>query len=276
MSFIDRAAMFAGICAMALLGFADDLGAVSPRRRLILETLTAAAFTAAVTGGLAMPIRIAAVAAATAAVPVAINATNLVDNADGLASLLSAVSGLVLAGIVQVSGLSTPGGPLGLVIAASCLAFLVFNRPPARVFMGDSGSLMLGFALAACSIFIVRDALMVPGDAHLGAAMAIPLAWSFQVGDLVMVFVTRLRRHASPFQGDVDHTSHRLMSAGLGPVAMLAALSLGAAAVGAVAVAAAALAGHFVVVAALTIMAAAVPSSRARRDSRADLGCDRR
>jgi UDP-GlcNAc:undecaprenyl-phosphate/decaprenyl-phosphate GlcNAc-1-phosphate transferase len=255
MSLLDRAALLCGITAMAMLGLADDLVAVPPSRRLALEAMTASAFTAAVTGGLEGPIRLVAVAGAAVCIPVAINATNLVDNADGLASLLSAVSGLALAGIAAAAGISTPGGPLALVVSAACLGFLLFNRPPARVFMGDSGSLMLGFALAACSVLIIRDAVAVPGGAHLAVAMAIPLAWAFQVGDLAMVFVTRLRRHDPPFQGNVDHTSHRLMGAGLGPVAMLVVVSLSAAAVGAVAVAIAAWIGDYVLVA---LVAAAV------------------
>ena len=64
-----------------------------------------------------------------------------------------------------------------------------------------------------------------------------------------MVFVTRLRRGASPFRGDVDHTSHRLIAAGIGPVGMLVALSAVAALVGAVAVGLAAWAGDFRLVA---------------------------
>jgi UDP-GlcNAc:undecaprenyl-phosphate/decaprenyl-phosphate GlcNAc-1-phosphate transferase len=253
---LDRAALLLGTAAMALLGLADDLGSVSARRRLLVEIVVGGAFAAAVSGELAPPLRVAAIAVAAACVPVAINATNLVDNADGLASLLSALSGLALAGIVAFGGIATSGGAIGLVIAGACVGFLWLNRPPARVFMGDSGSLMLGFALAACSILIIRDAVLVPGRAHLAAAIAIPLVWAVQVGDLAMVFVTRLRRHASPFQGGVDHTSHRLLHAGLGPIGMLVALSFGAAAIGVVAVALAAWAGDFRLVAIAAIAAA--------------------
>lgn len=253
---LDRIALLLGIAAMALLGLSDDLGSLSARYRLLLEAAVGAAFATAVSGELAMPLRVAAIAVATACFPVAINATNLVDNADGLASLLSAVSGIALAGIVAVAGIQTSGGALGIVVAAACVGFLSHNRPPARVFMGDSGSLMLGFALAACSFLIVRDAVLVAGKTHIAAAIAIPLVWSFQVGDLAMVFVTRLRRRSSPFQGGVDHTSHRLLGAGLGPTAMLLALSIGAAAVGAIAVALAAWAGDFRLVALAAIAAA--------------------
>jgi UDP-GlcNAc:undecaprenyl-phosphate GlcNAc-1-phosphate transferase len=124
--------------------------------------------------------------------------------------------------------------------------------------MGDSGSLMLGFGLAGCSVLIVRDAVLIPGSSHAAAAMAVPLAWAVQFGDLGMVFVTRLRRRASPFRGGVDHTSHRLISGGLGPVGVLVALSALGAIVGAVAVWLAAWAGDFRLVAVAAVAMAIV------------------
>ena len=256
MHVIDRIALLAGIGAMVVLGLADDIAFVPPRWRVLIEGVVGAAFAAAVSGELAPPIRLGAIAVAAACVPVAINATNLVDNADGLASAMSTISGAALGGIAAVAGITTAGGPLGLVVAGACIGFLSHNRPPARVFMGDSGSLMLGFVLAACSILIVRDAVLVPGNPHIAVAIAIPLVFAFQVGDLAMVFVTRLRRRASPFQGGVDHTSHRLVRAGLGPTGMLAALTVAAAAVGGLAVALAAWAGDFRLVAVAAIAGA--------------------
>ena len=104
----------------------------------------------------------------------------------------------------------------------------------------------------------MRDAVLVPGDPHIAVAIAIPLVFAFQIGDLAMVFVTRLRRRASPFRGGVDHTSHRLVRAGLGPTGMLAALTIGAAVVGGLAVALAAWAGDFRLVAIAAIAGAAL------------------
>jgi UDP-GlcNAc:undecaprenyl-phosphate/decaprenyl-phosphate GlcNAc-1-phosphate transferase len=258
MATVDRVALLLGISVMVLLGLTDDLRSVSPPWRVLIEVGVGAAFGAAVTSELPPPLRFAAIAVAAAGVPVAVNATNLVDNADGLASLLSAASGAALAGIVAVAGIQTAGGALGLVVTATCIGFLSRNKPPARVFMGDSGSLMLGFALAAGAVLIVRDAVLIPGRAHIGAAIAIPLVFALQIGDLAMVFTTRLRRHVSPFQGDVDHTSHRLVAAGLGPAGMLIGLSLLAAVIGALAVAIAAWAGDFRLVAIAAIGGAAV------------------
>jgi UDP-GlcNAc:undecaprenyl-phosphate GlcNAc-1-phosphate transferase len=252
----DRVALLGGMAVMVVLGLSDDLRSISPLRRLVVEAGTAAVFAWLVTSELEAPIRIAAIAVATIALPVAINAVNLVDNADGLAAILSIVTAVTLAAIAATVGIPTEGGLIALIVAAACLGFLVHNRPPARVFMGDSGSLMLGFGLAACSVLIVRDALLMPGASHAAAAIAVPLAWSVQFGDLGMVFITRLRRRTSPFRGGVDHTSHRLISAGLGPVRMLVALSALGAIVSAAAVALAAWVGDFRLVAVAGILVA--------------------
>ncbi len=258
---LDSVALIGGMAILLIVGLADDLVSVSPTRRLLVEAATAAAFTWIVTTGFEPPIRIAAIAVAAVCVPVAINAVNLVDNADGLASLLSIVTAATLAAIVATVGIPSEAGSMALIIGAACLGFLVHNRPPARVFMGDSGSLMIGFGLAGCSVLIVRDALFLPGTSHAAAAMAVPLAWAVQFGDLGMVFITRLRRRTSPFRGGVDHTSHRLISAGLGPVGVLVALSAFGAAVGAVAVWLAASAGDFRLVAVSAIVLAILVAS---------------
>ena len=253
---VDSVALIGGMAILLLVGLADDLVSVSPTRRLLIEAATAAAFTWVVTTGFEPPIRIAAIAVASISVPVAINAVNLVDNADGLASLLSIITAATLAAIVATVGIPSEAGSMALIIGAACLGFLVHNRPPARVFMGDSGSLMIGFGLAGCSILIVRDALFLPGTSHAAAAMAVPLAWAVQFGDLGMVFITRLRRRTSPFRGGVDHTSHRLISAGLGPIGVLVALSAFGALVGAAAVWLSASVGDFRLVAVAAIIVA--------------------
>ena len=140
----DLLAVLVGMAVMAALGLIDDLGYVPPLRRVLVEAVTAAAFAWAVTTQLDAPIRAAAILLATICLPVAINAVNLVDNTDGLASLLSTLTAVTLAAIVAVVGIPGDAGSIALVIAAACVGFLVHNRPPARVFMGDSGSLMLG------------------------------------------------------------------------------------------------------------------------------------
>ena len=241
----DRLALMAGILAMLLVGLRDDLRGSGAVSRLLVEAVTGAAFAFLVTGDLPIQLQVTATLVSALAVPVAVNATNLVDNSDGLAASLSIVTAATLAAIGTLHGLASEASGVAVLVALGCLGFLVFNRPPARVFMGDAGSLSLGFALAAVSILIVRDALLIPGTLHLEAAMALPVAWALQAGDVAMVTVTRWRRGVSPFRGGVDHTSHRLLSAGLSPMVMVIALGVLAALAGAIATAAAAFFGGF-------------------------------
>lgn len=248
----DHLALLVGLGTMVALGLADDFRYVSPPVRLLIEAGVGIAFTIAVTGALDPSLRLAAVVLAAVAVPVAVNATNLVDNADGLAASLSLATALTLAGVAIATGLASMSASLSLVIAGACLAFLLFNLPPARIFMGDSGSLMLGFTLSAASILLVRDSLLLSDYRHAVVAAAVPLAWALQVGDLAMVFTTRYRRGDSPFVGGVDHTSHRLLAAGLGPWRMLSAIALVAALAGSAAVTSAAVLGDFQSVVAVT------------------------
>jgi UDP-GlcNAc:undecaprenyl-phosphate/decaprenyl-phosphate GlcNAc-1-phosphate transferase len=253
MELTDRTALLVGLTVMFGLGLVDDLRRIPARNRLLVEAVVGGAFVWTVSDGLTPELRIAAVLLGAVAIPVAVNATNLTDNADGLAATLTIASAATLAAAATIGGLGSIAGPVALVILSATAAFLVFNRPPARMFMGDCGSLTLGFALAAASVLLVRDALLIPGSTHVATAMIVPVAWAFQVGDLVMVVVTRIRRGTSPFLGGVDHTSHRLLAAGLPPMLLLVGLGVFAALVGASAALAAALAGGFALMTVLAI-----------------------
>jgi UDP-GlcNAc:undecaprenyl-phosphate GlcNAc-1-phosphate transferase len=249
----DRLAVLAGLTVMLVLGLIDDVRGSRPFVKLGAEAAVGGIFAAVVTTELPIQLRIAGVLVAIFAVPVAVNATNLVDNADGLAASLSLVTAGTLAATGSINGLASQSAAIAVLIALAALAFLVFNHPPARVFMGDSGSLSLGFALAATSVLLVRDALLIPGTLHVETAIAIPVAWAFQVGDLAMVMITRVRRGASPFAGGIDHTSHRLLAAGVSPVVMVIGLGFLAALVGAAAAAVAAFFGGFALTGAVAV-----------------------
>ncbi len=136
------------------------------------------------------------------------NAINLLDNMDGLAG------GIVLITTGLLAFLFWRAGNAGLVLV--CLAlmganlgFLWFNFPPARLFMGDSGSMFLGFTLAALAI--ARQ----PQASNVFAILAVPsLLFLLPILDTLLVTITRLLRGASPVQGGRDHTSHRLIAFG--------------------------------------------------------------
>lgn len=137
------------------------------------------------------------------------NAINLLDNMDGLAGGIS----LVAAGFLGV--LFLRGGDVGLVTVAvalsgAILGFLVYNFPPASIFMGDSGSLFLGFTLAVLAI--ARQ----PQASNVFAVMGVPtLLFMLPILDTTLVTITRLLRGQSPSRGGRDHTSHRLIAFGL-------------------------------------------------------------
>ena len=99
---------------------------------------------------------------------------------------------------------------ISLALAGGVLGFLVFNFPPASIFMGDSGSLFLGFTLAVLAI--ARQ----PQASNVFAIMGVPtLIFLLPILDTTLVTITRLLRGQSPAQGGRDHTSHRLIAFGL-------------------------------------------------------------
>lgn len=230
-------AWLAGLVGLTAIGLMDDLWDVHPRYRLLAEALLGAGFLIVVFDDLGTLPRLAVGLAGAVAIPAMTNATNLVDNSDGLASSLSAETALTIALTAIVAGMHGNEIGLGLVITGACLGFLIHNRPPARVFMGDAGSLMLGFALAGAGTLLIHDADIHPSPQATAAALAIPLAAFVQFGDVAMVSVTRLRRGVSPFKGGTDHTSHRLVRAGLNPWGMLGVVGLASGVCGGLAIA---------------------------------------
>lgn len=158
------------------------------------------------------------------------NAANLMDNMDGLAAGLTAVAAVFFLVLAAVEGQGLVAS-LAAALLGAALGFLFYNLAPADSFMGDAGSLTIGFLLAALGIKI-----RFLGAPLASTWMAPIVVLAVFIFDTTLVTVSRLRRGRSPFQGGSDHTSHRLVHLGLsGPRAVLtlyvAAVSLGATAV---------------------------------------------
>ncbi len=137
------------------------------------------------------------------------NAINLLDNMDGLAGGVALIAAAVLSYFLW-QGDSQALLIMALAMVGSILGFLIFNFPPAKIFMGDSGSLFLGFTLAALSVARRTQA------SNVLAVMAVPtLVFLLPIIDTSLVTITRLLRGQSPTQGGTDHTSHRLIAFGL-------------------------------------------------------------
>jgi UDP-GlcNAc:undecaprenyl-phosphate GlcNAc-1-phosphate transferase len=128
---------------------------------------------------------------------------------DGLAGGISLITAAILSFFFWRSG-NTGLAIVALALAGSVAGFLVFNFPPASIFMGDSGSLFLGFTLAVLAI--ARQ----PQASNVFAVMSVPtLLFLLPILDTTLVMITRILRGQSPVQGGRDHTSHRLIAFGL-------------------------------------------------------------
>jgi len=191
----------ASILTLLAVGIVDDLVGLSPGVRIVAElcagALLAAGSTIALVGDLG-PIVILV------AVPAAANAVNIVDGQDGLAAGLAASAALGMTAIIVAEGGTAD---LGLPLAASLVAFLVWNRPPASVFLGDGGAYAVGGALVALVALVATSSSWQP---LLGAIVCM----SVFILELTSTMVRRASARISLVSGDRTHL-YDLLSARL-------------------------------------------------------------
>ncbi len=198
-----------GALAMMMLGFVDDWRNVRPSMKVAVEmgaglALWLAGIRAGFFGiaGLDLALTMLWVVAVT-------NALNLIDNMDGLASGVAAVAGFSFFVVAARQG-DYLVGSLALAVSGASSGFLRHNFPPAKIFLGDAGSLLLGFLLAALGLKLD----VVSGSATARAAIAV-----FMLGvplfDTALVVLARLREGRPIHAGGTDHSSHRLVRLGL-------------------------------------------------------------
>ncbi len=137
------------------------------------------------------------------------NAVNLADGVDGLATGISAIAALVICALTF--GDFPRIGLLALAFAGAALGFLPHNFAPARIFLGDSGSLFLGFTLAAFSIMTVTK------QATFTTLIVPILVLGLPICDTCYAMWRRLRARRPIFQADNGHIHHHLLGLGLGP-----------------------------------------------------------
>ncbi|MBU6352459.1 MAG: undecaprenyl/decaprenyl-phosphate alpha-N-acetylglucosaminyl 1-phosphate transferase [Actinomycetales bacterium] len=158
-------------------------------------------------------------------VVVIINAVNFVDGLDGLAAGIVAIAAAAFFGFSYLlaveNGFSRAGAPslVTAIVIGACLGFLPHNLYPARIFMGDSGSMVLGLVLAAAAITLTGqiDANAVFSE-NIGPAL-LPLLLPFAVLaipllDFAAAVIRRVLRGSSPFSPDKEHLHHKLMAWG--------------------------------------------------------------
>ncbi len=209
------------LAAMHALGLIDDRRAMGPFVKLGIMALAAAALVWRTDTRL-LTLLDAHVGGAWLSIALTVlwfvvvtNAMNFMDNMDGLSAGVGIVAAGCFLAAAVLHGQWFVGGTLALLIGA-LLGFLAFNFPRARLFMGDGGSLVLGFALA----FLTTRTTYYPGDAPGGAnpwyAVLMPLmVLAVPLYDFASVVTIRLSQGRSPFVGDLRHLSHRLARRGL-------------------------------------------------------------
>jgi UDP-GlcNAc:undecaprenyl-phosphate/decaprenyl-phosphate GlcNAc-1-phosphate transferase len=211
-----------GLAALALLGLIDDLYDVPAQLRFLLQFLVA--FVVVIFGGIEIqtlgnllgfgPISLGPFAAPVTVlcIMLIVNAVNMLDGIDGLAGSVALVATMAF-GVLAFSEGMRDLAIFSMLLVAGLLGFLVFNlrtpwRARASVFLGDSGSMMLGFWLAWMAVAITQ----MPGSGVAPATVALILI--FPAGDLFGVFGRRLRLRRNPMYPDRGHTHHILIRAG--------------------------------------------------------------
>ncbi|HSP61804.1 MAG TPA: hypothetical protein VLQ90_02370 [Pyrinomonadaceae bacterium] len=194
-----------------LVGLIDDLIHIKPYQKLIGQVMGAALV---VYYGLALPW--------TRSLPINMvitifwligitNAVNLLDNMDGLAAGIASIASVFLT-VSFIAGGQPAEALMSSVLAAALLGFLVYNSNPATIFMGDCGSMFIGFLLASAALVNVsggRSRTFVP-------VLAVPILVLFiPIFDTTFVTILRKLSGRAASQGGRDHTSHRLVALGM-------------------------------------------------------------
>lgn len=217
-------ALLAGMTVLHVMGLIDDRRSLGAPAKLAVQGAVAASmaiwfdirlltFLDGWFGLGAMP----SIVFAAVWIIVITNAVNFLDNMDGLAGGVCAIAaGLFMAATI-LNAQWFIAGTLALLVGA-LLAFLMFNMPPARLFMGDGGSLVIGFLLA---VLTARTTFYNPdesgyalGSGWYGVFMPV-IVLAIPLYDFASVTIIRLRQGRSPFVGDQQHFSHRLVQRGL-------------------------------------------------------------
>ncbi|MBR6209045.1 MAG: undecaprenyl/decaprenyl-phosphate alpha-N-acetylglucosaminyl 1-phosphate transferase [Oscillospiraceae bacterium] len=208
-----------GSVLIVLLGTADDILDLKPWIKLLVQTLAAGIAVASGVeiriltnpgvldgviplGSLSVPLTLLWIVGIT-------NALNLLDGLDGLAA---GVAGIGCASMLVVSLFLPEVSDVSVLLGAlggACLGFLPYNRNPASIFMGDSGSLLLGYVLSTVSVLGLLKMYTVVTFTVPLLVLALPLS------DTVFAVVRRLLRKESPLQADMGHIHHRLLAMGL-------------------------------------------------------------
>lgn len=205
----DLVVVLAVGAGLALVGLLDDLRGLSPFLRLAVEVAAGVAVWG-VGSGVSLPGPTWSDVVITVLWVVGItNAFNLLDNMDGLSAGVAAIASISFFTIALMHGQYLVAA-LAVAVAGCALGFLRHNFHPAKIYMGDAGSLFLGYLLAVIGI-----RLRLPDQSHAVALFVPILVLGVALFDTTLVTLNRLRHGVSPLVGGRDHASHRLVWIGI-------------------------------------------------------------
>lgn len=209
----EALAVIAGALVMHLMGIIDDHRPLSPWFKLIVQAAVALLLTAGVGIRSAELLGPAASVILTTLWIVALtNAFNFMDNMDGLSGGVACLTAIILAiSAFRAGQMFVPC--ILLLVAGAAIGFLIYNFPPASVFMGDAGSLVVGYMLAVCTVLTT---FKNPEQQARPFGLFVPLlVFAVPMYDQASVIVRRLKLGVSIFRGDRRHFSHRLVKMGM-------------------------------------------------------------
>jgi UDP-GlcNAc:undecaprenyl-phosphate GlcNAc-1-phosphate transferase len=205
----ELVSILVGASLMSFLGLWDDRRSLNPFLKLIGQCLAASILVITGVRVGTFPWEAANVAVTLGWVVAITNAMNLLDNMDGLSGGVGAAAAIFFLLLAAMNRQYLVGALSAALVGAS-LGFLVYNFNPASIFMGDAGSLFLGFILAAVGI-----KLRFPEGIEIVTWMVPVLIMGLPLFDTALVSVSRLRRGLNPLTTPgKDHVSHRLVAMG--------------------------------------------------------------
>jgi len=198
-----------GASLMSFLGLWDDRRSLSPLFKLVCQILAASILVLTGVRIGTFPWEWINVVVTVGWVVVITNSMNLLDNMDGLSGGVGATAAIYFLLLAAMNDQYLVGAVSAALVGA-CLGFLVYNFNPASIFMGDAGTLFLGFILAAVGI-----KLRFPEGIQIVTWMVPVLILGLPLFDTALVIVSRLRRGLNPLTTPgKDHLSHRLVALG--------------------------------------------------------------
>lgn len=215
---------FAAALVIFFLGLKDDILILTPMKKIIGQIV--AAFIIIYKGGIViksmhgfmgiydLPEAISLILTYLTVI-VIINSFNLIDGVDGLAAGLGIFTTLTFGVYFYIIG-HTEYSALAFAMCGSLLAFLIFNRSPARIFMGDTGSLLIGLVNSILVVHFINVADSASVTTPLNASPAIGIAiLIIPLFDTLRVFSIRIFSRRSPFSPDRNHIHHILLDRGM-------------------------------------------------------------